>query len=244
MVAIDLTRLKEAFSSQNVPITDAQAAKFETYAELLCEWNEKINLTAITDSLGIERKHFLDSCLPLGMADALAGGMSGPKVIDVGTGAGFPGLPWKIVREDISLTLLDSLQKRINFLHEVCEKTGIDASLVHARAEDAGQNKAMRERFDIACARAVARLSVLCEYCLPFVKVGGVFAALKGPSASEEVNSALAAVEKLGGKLEKCVEYELPAAQVEGRTLVLIRKIKPTPPIYPRSKAKMDKSPL
>ena len=237
---IDPILLRETLEQQGLPYSDSLCEKLDQYAEILVDWNQRMNLTAITDPSGIVVKHFVDSLLLLKAIEL----PQGASLIDVGTGAGFPGLPWKIVREDISLTLLDSLQKRINFLHEVCEKTGIDASLVHARAEDAGQNKAMRERFDIACARAVARLSVLCEYCLPFVRVGGVFAALKGPSASEEVNSALAAVEKLGGKLEKCVEYELPAAQVEGRTLVLIRKIKPTPPIYPRSKAKMDKSPL
>mgnify|MGYP000381001593 CR=1 FL=1 len=229
--------LRDGLAALGLP--SPAAPQLLEFARRLLEKNQVMNLTAITEAKDVATLHLLDCAALLTMAD-----FRGKSVVDVGTGAGFPGLPWKIVREDISLTLLDSLQKRINFLHEVCAKTGIDASLVHARAEDAGRIKAMRETFDIACARAVARLSVLCEYCLPFVKVGGVFAALKGPSASEEVNSALAAVEKLGGKLEKCVEYELPAAQVEGRTLVLIRKIKPTPPIYPRSKTKMDKSPL
>lgn len=161
--------------------------------------------------------------------------------MDVGTGAGFPGIPLKIIRPDIGLTLVDSLQKRITFLETVCAQLGVMAKTIHGRAEELGRSD-MRESFDIATARAVARLSVLCEYCLPFVKVGGVFVALKGRDCAEEIRLAYTAIKTMGGEILKTVEYSLPSG--DGRTAVIIKKVKPTPPAYPRTKAKMEKKPL
>ncbi len=234
---IDKTRLSGLFSSQNVQLSKAQAEQFEKYAGLLVEWNQKINLTAITEPQEIEEKHFLDSCLPFADIDI-------PKfasVVDVGTGAGFPGIPLKIIRPDIGLTLVDSLQKRITFLETVCAQLGVVAKTIHGRAEELGRSD-MRESFDIATARAVARLSVLCEYCLPFVKVGGVFVALKGRDCAEEIRLAYTAIKTMGGEISKTIEYSLPSG--DGRTAVIIKKVKPTPPAYPRTKAKMEKKPL
>lgn len=238
MACIDINRLSELFSASDVSINESQLNAFGRYADLLVEWNEKINLTAITDPEGIEEKHFLDSCLPLNLFDI----PSNAAVIDVGTGAGFPGLPFKIMRPDISLTLLDSLQKRIGFLNAVLDAVSLSAEAVHGRAEDMGKLSNMREQYDIATARAVARLSVLSEYCLPFVKVGGYFIALKGGDCRDEIDASLNAIGTLGGKLEKAVEYQLPSG--DRRTLVVIKKIKPTLAAYPRPKGKMNKKPL
>lgn len=225
------------FSDSGIEIGEELYKQFSRYADMLVEWNEKINLTAITDPDGIAVKHFLDSVLPIKMFDL----PENASVIDVGTGAGFPGIPMKIMRGDISLTLMDSLNKRVNFLSEVCAELGIDADCTHERAEDSGTGD-KRERFDIATARAVARLSVLCEYCLPFVKVGGAFVALKGADCGEEIKEAYTAIKTLGGKTEKVIEYTLPTG--DKRTLVVIRKIAPTPKAYPRPKGKMNKKPL
>ena len=230
------TKLLEIFSKENLTLSDAQVEKFETYAEMLCEWNEKINLTAITDDEGIVEKHFLDSVLPLTKVDVPCG----TSIIDVGTGAGFPAVPMKIFREDIEITLLDSLNKRINFLSEVSSKTGISAKCIHSRAEDGGKNSELREKFDIATARAVAPLPVLCEYCLPFVKVGGKFLALKGPNEDEkEAENALSV---LGGKILSVCDYSLPSG--DGRRLIVIEKVKETPKKYPRDAGKIKKAPL
>lgn len=221
----------------NIVLSDENYDKFSRYADLLVEWNEKINLTAITDPAGITEKHFLDSVLPYEWVNV----PNGASVIDVGTGAGFPGIPLKIMRDDIRLTLLDSLNKRINFLNTVCDDLGITAECIHGRAEDMGTAQ-LREKFDVATARAVARLSVLCEYCLPLVKVGGMFVALKGSSGIDEIKDAENAIKKLGGELITAKEYALPCG--DGRTLVIIKKIAPTPKGYPRPKGKMNKNPL
>lgn len=238
MACIDINRLSELFSASDISVNETQLNAFGLYADLLVEWNEKINLTAITDHEGIEEKHFLDSCFPLKLFDI----PSNAAVIDVGTGAGFPGIPYKIMRPDINLTLLDSLQKRIGFLTAVLEAVSLPAEAIHGRAEDMGKLSNMREQYDIATARAVARLSVLSEYCLPFVKVGGHFIALKGGDCSDEIDSSLNAIGTLGGKLEMAVEYQLPSG--DRRTLVVIKKIKPTLAAYPRPKGKMNKKPL
>ncbi len=234
---IDKVRLSELFESLNINLTQTQSEQFEKYARLLVEWNQKINLTAITEPAEIEEKHFLDSCLPFADVDI----PQNASVADIGTGAGFPGIPLKILRPDIKLTLVDSLQKRINFLETVCAQIGVQATAIHGRAEELGKSD-MRESFDIATARAVARLSVLCEYCLPFVKVGGVFVALKGRDCAEEIRLAYTAIKTMGGEIVKTMEYNLPSG--DGRTAVIIKKIKPTPPAYPRTKAKMEKKPL
>lgn len=221
----------------NIALSDENYARFSRYADLLVEWNEKINLTAITDPQGITEKHFLDSILPYEWVNL----PENASVIDVGTGAGFPGIPLKIMRDDIHLTLLDSLNKRINFLNTVCDDLNIIADCIHGRAEDMGTTQ-LREKFDIATARAVARLSVLCEYCLPLVKVGGMFVALKGSSGVDELKDAENAIKKLGGEPVSAREYSLPCG--DGRTLVIIKKIAPTPKGYPRPKGKMNKNPL
>lgn len=235
---IDNQRLAALFSEEGIPLNLSQLEAFERYAGALVEWNEKINLTAITDQKGIEEKHFLDCALPLKLFEI----PQNASVIDVGTGAGFPGIPFKIIRPDIKLTLLDSLQKRIAFLNEVLQDLSIDALTLHGRAEDCGKAPEMREQFDIATARAVARLSVLTEYCLPFVRVGGYFLALKGGDCAEEIGQSLNAIAVLGGRLLNSYEYNLPSG--DRRTLIVIEKIKPTLPAYPRPQGRINKKPL
>lgn len=211
---------------------------FSRYAQTLVEWNQKVNLTAITDDEGIAVKHFADSLLPLTKFDF----KESCRLIDVGTGAGFPSVPMKLVRPDIQLTLLDSLEKRLNFLRNLCGELGIDAATVHARAEDAGRQERYRERFDVATSRAVASMAELAEYCLPLVKVGGVALALKGSSGGEEAAAAKTAIALCGGSLEQVVEYKLPNGDM--RSLVILRKVSSTPPKYPRNSAQMAKKPL
>lgn len=221
------TLLKELSDKIEVNLTEEQISKFITYKELLKEWNQKINLTAITEDSEIVLKHFIDSLTVLKYIPQNA------NIIDVGTGAGFPGIPTKIVREDVSVTLLDSLNKRINFLNDVIEKTNLEnIKTVHGRAEDFGQNKECREKYDVAVARAVANLSTLTELCLPFVKVGGSFIAMKGNS-TEEFEEAKKAIEILGGKIEKIDKFNLPGTDIE-RNIVVIKKIDKTPNQYPR----------
>ena len=196
-----LTTVTDGFKTK---LDDEMLQRFEIYFKLLVEWNEKMNLTAITDEHGVAVKHFADSL-----------------TLDVGTGAGFPGVVLKIARPDIKLTLLDSLNKRLTFLDTVLNDTGLDAELVHSRAEEGGKNKLYREKFDIAISRAVARLNVLCEYCLPYVKVGGLFVAMKGPNADEELDGAENALKLLGGKVEKVHKFNLPCDEGE-RTIIVI----------------------
>ncbi len=216
------------------------AQQFETYAQLLVEWNQKINLTAITEYQDIVTKHFLDSLALAGCGLAL----EGANMIDVGTGAGFPGLALKLQFPTLRLTLLDSLAKRLHFLQTAVSEMGVDGvEFCHARAEDGGRDRALREQFDIATARAVARLSVLAEYCLPFIKVGGVLAALKGPMAQEELEAAGHAIAVLGGRLREVRSVEIPFAALSHK-IVLIDKVHPTPKQYPRKAGTPAKSPL
>ena len=219
-------------------LSERQLEQLEKYAALLLEWNEKINLTAITDEEGIAAKHFLDCLAFLRHAQI----KEGARVADVGTGAGFPGIVLKIARPDIELVLIDSLQKRLNFLSEVCRELGIKATLVHARAEDAGHDKALRESFDFVTARAVANLAVLSEYCLPLVKIGGVFAPMKTAEAESELSAAEKAIAILGGEVRGVEHYEIPVAG--GRSAVIIDKKAPTPPKYPRQRVKISEKPL
>lgn len=226
------------FDNYDITISDSDYSRFEAYADLLCEWNEKINLTAITDPEGISIKHFFDSVYPFTLFEV----KENATVIDVGTGAGFPSCPLKIVRDDIKLTLLDSLNKRINFLAQLSDSLDLGAICIHGRAEELGRSIECREQFDIATARAVANLSDLCEYCLPFVKVGGYFVALKGSEGNDELKEAKNAIKILGGKVEEVFDYELPTG--DGRTLILIRKVSETPEKYPRNKGQMKKKKL
>ncbi len=202
-----------------------QNPTFECYFNELVSFNEKVNLTAITEHEDVFVKHFLDSVLPIDEIKQNA------SVVDVGTGAGFPGVPIKIVRDDIRLTLVDSLNKRINFLDSLKQKLNLEFNSIHARAEDFCKNN--REKFDVAVARAVARLNTLCEYLLPLIKVGGIVLAYKGSSAAEETIEAKNAINLLGGKIEKTLSFNLPNHAGE-RNLIIIKKIKPTPTKYPR----------
>lgn len=230
--------LKKQAQEYEIDLSIKQLNFMEIYANTLAEWNEKINLTAITQPEEIAVKHFLDSLLLLHTVHV----SQNASIIDVGTGAGFPSVPCKIVREDIKLTLLDSLNKRILFLNTLCEALNIEAQTIHARAEEAGRNPKLREHYDIATARAVASMRELCEYCLPFVKVGGVFAALKGYEIDEELAAAKNAIKLLGGEIVKVEKYILP--DDSKRSIVIVKKISQTPTKYPRQSAKIAKTPL
>ncbi len=217
-----------------ITLTENQYEQFQKYFELLVEWNEKMNLTAITDESGVALKHFADSLSLLNFVDI----PQNSSLADVGTGAGFPGVVLKIARPDIKLTLIDSLNKRLVFLNEVCSQLGIDADLIHSRAEDGARDEKLRESFDFAVSRAVARMNVLSEYCLPYVKVGGAFCAMKGAQANEEFKESLNAINTLGGKLEKKYFFELPENGGE-RAIAVVRKVKNTPQKYPRQSGKI-----
>lgn len=229
-------KTKELFEQYGLEVTEKQYENLKIYAELLVDWNEKINLTAITDPEGITIKHFLDSLLIFKYAEI----GENSSFIDVGTGAGFPGIPMKIYRNDLECTLLDSLNKRVNFLKEVSEKTGLPMNCIHSRAEEGGKNKELREKFDISTARAVAALPVLCEYCMSFVKVGGKFIAMKGPN--ENYKDAFTAYRTMGGEVSDVKKYEIPGG--EKRQIIVINKIKPTPAKYPRNSGQISKKPL
>lgn len=239
IILIDRSFLEKLFSHCGIALSEAQADRLDVYAEKLVEWNEKINLTAITKPEEICEKHFLDSVLPFSMWGKFDKNCS---LIDVGTGAGFPSVPLKILNDGVKITLLDGLNKRIKFLDELLIAVGADGTTVHGRAEELGKTAEYREKFDLATARAVANLSQLCEFCLPFVKVGGYFAALKGQAGASEAAQAENAVKILGGKIEEIKEYKLPCG--DSRALVVIRKVSPTPPKYPRNKGQMTKKPL
>lgn len=230
--------IKNGAEKLNIPLNDEQIGKLIKYAALLIEWNEKINLTAITDDEGIATKHFLDSLT------AINTGYVKGRVIDVGTGAGFPGLVLKIARPEIELTLLDSLNKRINFLKAVGEELGLDGvDYVHARAEDAGVNKAYRGGFDTVVSRAVANMTMLSEWCLPFLKIGGRFLALKGPAADEELKNAKRAISILGGEVEEIKEVNIPFTELAHK-IIIIKKVRQTPMKYPRKPAIAAKNPI
>lgn len=218
------------------PLDDVALKRLEKYADLLVEWNEKINLTAIVDPEGIAVKHFLDCLMIFKYVDM----PKGASVIDIGTGAGFPGVVIKIARPDIKLTLMDSLQKRINFLDTLCSELGLDVTTIHSRAEDIKPQQ--REGYDFAVARAVANMRVLTEYCLPYVKVGGSFIAMKGSTAAEEVKEATKAIATLGGKLEAENLFEL--LEFGGRGIINVKKISQTLTKYPRNSGKISKQPL
>lgn len=226
--------LQNYIKDYKITLTENQYEQFQKYFELLAEWNEKMNLTAITDESGVALKHFADSLSLLNFVDI----PQNSSLADVGTGAGFPGVVLKIARPDIKLTLIDSLNKRLVFLGEVCAQLGIDAELIHSRAEDGARDEKLRESFDFAVSRAVARMNVLSEYCLPYVKVGGAFCAMKGAQANEEFKESLNAINTLGGKLENKYFFELPENGGE-RAIAVVRKVRNTPQKYPRQSGKI-----
>lgn len=224
------------FESARVPLSEETAEQLSALAAFMLEYNQKVNLTRITAPEEIAEKHFLDSILPLTFFDV----PRGTKCADIGTGAGFPALPMKLYRPDLDFTLIDSLGKRVTYLKLACERLGLTCTTLHARGEEAAKDPKLRERFGFVTARAVAALNVLCEYCLPFVEVGGSFAAMKG--AQDETDGAENAVKLLGGEIESVKQYSLPNG--DRRNLVLIRKIKETPPRYPRAGGVISKKPL
>ena len=213
------------------------APRLLEFSDRLLEKNRVMNLTAITEPDAVAQLHLLDSAALLQFVD-----LKGKNVVDVGTGAGFPGMPLRILEDDFDLTLLDSLGKRVAWLSEVCDMLHLSrVSCVHARAEEFAAQQ--REKFDIATSRAVAQLSVLSELCLPLVKVGGQFAAMKSVDTEEEITAAKSAIKTLGGRIVKVEDYKIPTSDVVHR-LVLIEKVSPTPRAYPRAFAKIKKAPL
>lgn len=232
--------LKSCCQQMQISLSQEMTEQFMSYMSLLLEWNEKMNLTAITEEREVILKHFVD-CLSLVPYLEVT---QETKIIDVGTGAGFPGLPVKIACPNVSMTLLDSLQKRIGFLEQAIIEMGLNNVVcVHARAEDGGQNPLYREAFDYCVSRALANLAVLSEYCLPFVKIGGTLAALKGPDATAEILEARSALEKLGGKVTRVVDVTIPFKELSHK-LIFIEKVSPTPKQYPRKAGKISKNPL
>lgn len=223
-------------------LSDEKYNKFQKYMNLLIEWNKNINLTAITDKDEIELKHFVDS---LTINKYIS---DNSKVIDVGTGAGFPGIPLKIYNESLDITLLDSLNKRINFLNHVIEELNLNKiKAVHSRAEDAAKNPDYREKFDVATSRAVANLSTLVEYLLPFVRVNGICICMKGPNVEEELGRAKKAIEVLGGRIEKVDNLKLVADGSENdleRNIIIIRKVRKCSNKYPRKAGMPSKEPI
>ncbi len=231
----DFNYCKEMFEKYSLELSEDLYNKLNIYAEFLCEYNEKVNLTAITDSEGILIKHFIDSILPVTKTKIPLNA----SVIDVGTGAGFPSVPLKLYRPDLKITLLDGLNKRIVFLQKLCEKLDIDAEFIHERAEILAKNTDYREKFDISTARAVASMPVLCEYCMPFVKKNGFFMAMKGKN--EELKDSAKAVQTLGGKIKDDIRYKL---EDDDRCIFIIEKISHTSPKYPRNSGQIKSKPL
>ncbi|MEE0945576.1 MAG: 16S rRNA (guanine(527)-N(7))-methyltransferase RsmG [Acutalibacteraceae bacterium] len=238
MIDFPIEKIIPACEEIGVRLTERAVKNLNIYANLLIQWNEKMNLTAITEPSEVVWKHFYDCILFFKNINL----PEGASVIDVGTGAGFPGMVLKIVREDIKLTLLDGLNKRLVFLEEVLSKLSLQAEIVHLRAEEGGRKAQYREKYDYAVSRAVANMNVLCEYCLPFVKKGGSFVALKGPSGTDEVKNATGAIKLLGGDNIKVFTEENEF--LGSRHIVEIKKVKPTGEKYPRPSAKISKSPL
>lgn len=225
-------------SEFDINLPPGTGAAFGAYYDLLKARSENMNLTAISGTEDVTRLHFLDS---LALAQCVP--FKNTKVIDIGSGAGFPGVPLKINEPTIDLTLLDATGKRVAFLKELCALLNIDAVILHARAEDAAHLPELREKYDICVSRAVARLNILCELCLPFVKTGGFFIAMKSTSLDEELDAANGAIIALGAGQKGCTDYTIPGTDITHRA-VLIQKLSDTPDLYPRRYAKIKKSPL
>lgn len=264
---INKTLLKASAAAYGVSLNETALERFDTYAEELVTWNEKINLTAITEPDDIVLKHFVDSLVLLSKVDL----PKGASILDVGTGAGFPGLALKIARPDLDVTLLDSTEKKLNVIRDIAVKLDFETDeqvpadefgipyygmnkepvhVIHARAEEAGQSKEFRERFDFVTSRAVANLQVLSELCIPFVKVKGQFLAMKGPEGQAEMRAALGAIGTLGGRIVELQEYELVSAFDEeadesaARSILVVKKKKKTPAAFPRRGDRIKKMPL
>ena len=232
--------LIEGAKELDIDLDDGQIEKFILYKELLQEWNQKINITSITEDKEVDIKHFIDSIIPL-KTKLFEGKL---KVIDIGTGGGFPGIPLKIMNENLNMVLLDSTNKKIRFLDEVIEKLKLkDIQAIHGRAEELGRDVDYREKYDIAISRAVASLDTLSEYALPFVNIGGHFISMKGPDVEEELNEGKKAIEILGGKIKSVEKIEIPNTDIV-HSLIIIEKIKRTPTKYPRGGGKPRKQPL
>ena len=230
--------LYEKTKQIGIELKEEQLEKFYLYMNILLEWNEKINLTAITNEEEIILKHFVDSLTINKYIE------DSKSLIDVGTGAGFPGIPIKILRQDLKITLLDSLNKRINFLNEVIEKLELkNIECIHGRAEEFGKNKNYREKYDISTSRAVANMSTLSEYLIPFVKIGGKVLAMKGDKAEEELEEAKKSIKLLGGKVENIDNFYLPNSDIK-RSIIIIKKIEKTEMKFPRKPGMPAKEPI
>lgn len=230
--------MKQYAQKIGIVLEEEQIEQFYQYEKLLLIWNEKINLTAITKPEEIILKHFIDS---MTIAKYIG---ANKKLIDVGTGAGFPGIPLKIIRKDIKITLLDSLNKRVQFLNEIIKQLKLEEiETVHGRVEEFGKNKKYREKFDYATSRAVANLTTLSEYLLPLVKIEGKCICMKGSTVKEEIDQSQKAIAILGGKIEEIEAFQLPESDID-RHIILLRKIKQTPAKYPRKPGTPSKEPI
>ncbi len=229
--------LKDGAAQYGVQLSEDELSAFTVYKDLLSEWNQKINLTAIEEDKDVVSKHFVDSLSIIPFLN------NSKTLIDVGTGAGFPGLPVKIAKPDLEVVLLDSLEKRIGFLNKVINELNMEKiTALHSRAEDTGNSPKYREKFDAVTARAVAALPVLLEYCMPLVRIGGIFIAMKGSSLSDK-DEAGKALNILGGTIEEVKEFYLPGSDMK-RNIIVIRKLRQTPTKYPRKAGKPSKEPL
>lgn len=233
---VNYKQCESLFTENGLEYSEEIHEKLSAYCDFLIEYNQKVNLTAITDPEEIWVKHFLDSILLLKYVDI----PEGASLIDVGTGAGFPSVPLKIYRNDLQITLLDSLNKRIKFLDQLCERVGVKAVTVHSRAEDAANSPLYREKFDVATARAVAAMPMLTEYCMGFVKKGGIFAAMKGPN--EKISDAANAIKVMCGKASQEIEYTLN--KTEQRKIFVVEKLSQTSLKYPRNSSQIKNKPL
>lgn len=237
---MNIEQFQSALAERGIVLSEEQLAQFNRYYELLVEWNEKMNLTAITEREDVYMKHFFDS-ITAGFYIDLTKPL---RLLDVGAGAGFPSIPMKIVFPGLNVTIIDSLNKRITFLNHLASELGLEnVQFVHGRAEEMGQKPEHREQYDLVTARAVARMSVLSELCLPFARTGGSFVAMKAASASDEMDTAKKAIQTLGGKTDDVFSFKLPIENSE-RTIIVVRKEKQTPKKYPRKAGTPNKTPI